>query len=180
MEKKIVVIFGSSRTSEGEIEYERARELGRLLAKNGFTVCNGGYGGTMEAAARGAKEAGGRTIGVIAEMFSSVANRWIDEVINMKTFSDRLLKLVELGDIYIALKGGTGTLVELSMVWEMMNKRLIPEKPIIALDFWNKVVDTLKEELIWEGLGSCTQYVTVAQTPEKCVTTLLKKLDMAI
>jgi len=176
MAKKTIVIFGSSRPCEGEVEYEKALELGRLLAEAGFTICNGGYAGTMEAAARGAKETGGRTIGVITEAFSSVANRWIDEVINMKTFPERLLKLIELGDAYIVLKGGTGTLVELAMVWEMMNKRMMHEKPIIVLDFWKGVVDTLKEELIWEGLGICTRYVTVVQTPEECVRMLLGKM----
>lgn len=128
----IVTIFGGSQVKEGEKEYERAHRLGRLLAEAGHTVCNGGYGGVMEASARGAKEADGRTIGVTTEDFGGAANRWIDQEIRVKKWPERLFKLIELGDVYFVLEGGTGTLVELFVVWEMSNKKFL-SKPIILL-----------------------------------------------
>jgi uncharacterized protein (TIGR00730 family) len=178
MKSKTVVIFGSSRPREGDPEYERARELGRLLAESGFVICNGGYAGTMEASAKGAKEAGGRSIGIVSEVFSRIANPFIDQTVCVRTFQERLFGLIERGDAYVILKGGTGTLVELAMVWELMNKRMMREKPVVVLDFWRGVVDTLTEELIWEGLGSCTRYVSVVQTPNQCVEVLIGKMSV--
>ena len=70
-----MTIFGSSKPIEGEDEYEFARKLGYELGKIGFTICNGGYGGTMEATSRGAKEAGARTIGVTVSTFRASANK---------------------------------------------------------------------------------------------------------
>lgn len=105
---KIITIFGSSRPKAGEDEYEVARELGKLLATAGFTICNGGYGGTMEAAAQGAKEAGGTTIGVTMEFVSTQANPWIDKNIVVKTLIDRLLKLIELGEAYVVFEEQLG------------------------------------------------------------------------
>jgi len=128
----VVTIFGGSRFREGDKEYELACELGGKLAKAGYTVCNGGYGGVMEASARGAKEAGGKTVGVTTGEFGGPANLWIHEEIRMKKWVKRLFKLIELGDAYVVLDGGTGTLVELFVVWEMLNKKLI-QKPIILL-----------------------------------------------
>lgn len=171
---KIITIFGSSRPKAGEHEYEVARELGKLLATAGFTICNGGYGGTMEAAARGAKEAGGTTIGVTMEFVSTQANPWIDKNIVVKTLVDRLLKLIELGDAYVVLRGATGTLLELAGVWELINKRVIRQKTIVVLgEFWSNLVQTLKDELLLDGAVNSTHYVRVVETPKECVKTLV-------
>lgn len=141
----VVAIFGGSQIKEGSAEYERARRLGRLLAEAGHTVCNGGYGGMMEASARGAKEAGGRTIGITTEDFGGRANRWIDQEIRVKNWSERLFKLIETGDAYVVLDGGTGTLVELFVVWEMSNKKFL-SKPIILLGPKMKaLIETLRK-----------------------------------
>lgn len=174
----IVTVFGSSRPADVDPEYVQARELGAALAHAGFTVCNGGFGGTMEASARGAREAGGHTIGIITTAFGKrSANRWIDEVVEEESLIARMLKLIEFGDAYVVLKGGTGTLLELSAVWELMNKGLMREKPIYVLGgFWNGVVGTLKEELAWEGRGDCTRYVIGVATPEECVKMLRERL----
>jgi len=177
MEKKIIVVFGSSRPKQGDAEYKLAHALGTELAKSELVVCNGGYAGIMEASARGAKEAGGSTVGVTVIAFSKAANQWIDREIRLPTLTARLMKLVELGDAYVILKGGTGTLLELASVWEFMNKGLMREKPIVVVgNFWNGVIDTLREELIWEGLGDCTKLITHAATPEECVAQLREKL----
>jgi uncharacterized protein (TIGR00725 family) len=66
---RIVTVFGSSRPREGDAEYTIARSLGAELTTKGFIVCSGGYSGVMEAVSRGAKEAGGRTLGITASFF---------------------------------------------------------------------------------------------------------------
>lgn len=126
----VVTIFGSHDTREGERDYERGRLLGKQLAASGYTVCNGGYGGIMEATARGAKEGTGQTIGVTTKDFGGPVNRWIDQEIKMAKWSERLFRLIELGDAYVIFDGGTGTLVELFVVWEMSNKKFFT-KPIV-------------------------------------------------
>src|SRR5947209_14763548 len=77
--QKVVTVFGSSRPRAGDADYQQARELGHALAGRGFIVCTGGYGGVMEGASRGAKEAGGRVLAVTAAFFSARANAWVDE-----------------------------------------------------------------------------------------------------
>ncbi|MDE3059011.1 MAG: LOG family protein [Bacteroidota bacterium] len=188
-----ITVFGSSRPVEGDAEYELARSVGKALATAGYDVCNGGYGGTMEAAARGAKEAprgfatDGKiplygmpysgTIGVVAEFFGTRTNQWIDKVIVVPSLVERLMKLVELGDGYIILKGGTGTLLEFAAVWELMNKNVMKEKPIVVVgNFWNDVVGTLKNELLFEGKASCTKFVSVAGNATEAVCLLNEKL----
>ena len=175
--KKVISVFGSSRPREGEPEYAEAQSIGRELALAGFVVCNGGYGGIMEASSRGAKEAGGETIGVTVDAFARTANRWVDREIRETTLVKRIETLVQTADGYVIVKGGTGTLLELAYVWEFINKKFIPEKPIIIVgDYWSKVVETLKDELLWEGLGDCTRFVQKAGTPQECAALLGRRL----
>jgi len=145
-EAKIVTVFGSGRLRSDDPQYAEARSLGAALAAKGFRVCSGGYAGVMEAVSRGAKEAGGQTLGVTAEFFRSRANEWIDEQVRMKTWHERLFELVKRGDGYVACPGGTGTLAELAIVWEMLNKGAMARKPFAALgDFWRPVIDLVSE-----------------------------------
>ncbi|MGB2634178.1 MAG: LOG family protein [Candidatus Acidiferrum sp.] len=146
MGEKIVTVFGSSRPQRGDADYEEAQKLGTVLAQRGFSVCTGGYGGVMEAASRGAKDGGGKTYGVTAEFFSRNANQWIDVEVRKKTWQERLFALIELGDGFVACKGGTGTLVELAVVWEMLNKSVMAAKPLVVLgDFWQPILQRVRE-----------------------------------
>jgi uncharacterized protein (TIGR00725 family) len=139
-------VFGNSRPSEGHAESAEARALGRALAVAGFAVCSGGYGGVMEGVSRGAKEAGGRTMGVTAACFRSRPNRWVDEEVRVATWQERLFELIRRGDGYVACKGGTGTLAELAVVWEMLNKRVMAGKPCVVLgDFWQPILHRVRE-----------------------------------
>jgi uncharacterized protein (TIGR00725 family) len=175
----VITIFGSSRPVQGDDEYQLAYETGKQLALAGFTVCNGGFGGIMEASARGAKDAGGKTIGVTFDIKGRAANRWIDDNIHVPVLIDRMMKLVELGDAYVVLKGGTGTLLELAAVWEFINKGLLAEKPIVIVgDFWKNVVETLRQELIWEGIGDCTKFIYSASSPEECASYLKNHIQL--
>ncbi len=143
----IVTVFGSSRPREGSADYEEARVLGRALAKHGFAVCSGGYSGVMEAVSRGAKEAGGKTYGVTAEFFKSAKlNRWIDIEVRKETWEERLFELIRMGHGFVACKGGTGTLVELAVVWEMLNKSVMPSKPFAVLgEFWRPILERVRQ-----------------------------------
>ncbi len=143
---RIITVFGSSRPHPGDAEYAEAHRLGAELGARGFTVCSGGYGGVMEAVSRGAKEAGGRTLGITAEFFSAEPNRWVDERIHVSTWQERLFELIARGEGYVACRGGTGTLVELAVVWEMLNKSVISCKPLVVLgDFWLPILDRVRE-----------------------------------
>lgn len=142
----IVTVFGSSRPKEKDADYQEALELGKALAQAGFAVCSGGYGGVMEAASRGAKEAGGKTYGVTADFFGRKTNEWVDVEVRKKTWEERLFSLIELGDGFVACKGGTGTLVELAVVWEMLNKSVMKDKPFAVLgEFWQPILDRVRE-----------------------------------
>jgi len=166
-----VTIFGSARCLPSSEEYKKAYELGALLAGEGHVVCNGGYSGTMEASARGARENSGSTIGVTVETFGQTANQWIQREVRARNLPERLLKLIELGDAYVVLRGGTGTLLELSAVWEFMNKGQMPPKPFILADFWQPVVSLVEAELKSEGVPG-RALLTVATTPAECVKAL--------
>src|SRR5438477_4201959 len=140
--ERIITIFGSSRPRENDSDYQEALMRGRSLGDAGFAVCSGGYGGVMEAVSRGAKVAGAKTYGVTTEFFKAQANQWVDNEIRMKTWQERLFELVRLADGFVACKGGTGTLVELAVVWEMLNKAVIDVKPTVVLgDFWKPILE---------------------------------------
>lgn len=163
--QKVITIFGSARIQENSDEWDFAYKLGKSLAQSGYVVCNGGYAGIMEATAKGAIEAGGKTIGVVSKIFTRKPNKYIQKVIITDNLYERIDNLIINGDAFIVLKGGTGTLVEIAMVWEMVNKGMIPNKPIIATSpFWDGVVNQFKEELAWEGEGDCTKHVKLALT----------------
>ena len=167
MSKKTITIFGTSRTSEGDSAYELAYETGRLLAQAGYNIANGGYGGTMLAAAKGASEAGGEVIGVTCSAFkSSRANKYISREVSTASLDERLDKLIQLGQAYVVLPGGTGTLLELAKVWELKNKGFLKlDKPIILLSgFWKPLVD-----LVASDDPDSSRYVKMAEGPQQVV-----------
>ena len=145
---KIVTIFGTSKAQPEDAVFQMAETLGRLLAKNGFTIANGGYGGTMLATAKGATAAGGCVIGVTCTAFKrGRANESVTEEISTHSLTERLAKLIALGDAYVVLPGGTGTLLELADVWEHKNKGFAgAEKPIILVGaFWEPLAAMMTE-----------------------------------
>ncbi len=180
---KTITIFGSSLPDEGSAAYEDARRLGRLLAARGFAICNGGYGGLMAATARGAREAEGHTIGVTCAVWPASANPWIVEEVRSASFLDRLSSLIERGDAYVVLQGGTGTLAELALVWEMMNKSALARtvggrKPLLVMTpYWQPVIDCLKQEgslNLSDGGGRppAMEIVTLVEHPEEVLKSL--------
>jgi uncharacterized protein (TIGR00730 family) len=150
---RTVTIFGSSLPGEHSPSYAEARRLGRLLGEAGFAICNGGYSGLMEASARGGREAGCHTVGITCGLWPQTANPWILEQVPTSSFPERIMTLIQRGDAYIVLPGGTGTLAELALAWELMNKAVLAEtlggrKPLlVSVPYWQAVIDCLNQEI---------------------------------
>jgi uncharacterized protein (TIGR00730 family) len=176
MSKKIITIFGTARARPGDSTFTMAYETGMLLAQAGFTIANGGYGGTMLAAAKGAAGAGGEIVGVTCSAFkSSRANEYVTREIVTDSLDERLEKLVELGRAYIVLPGGTGTLLELAKVWELKNKGFLKgDKPVILLGgFWKPLI-----ELIATEDADSSRFVKLADEPKQVVEMIIKSLEI--
>ena len=158
--KKCVTVFGSSIPKEGEEEYAVAYNLGIVLAKRGLNVCTGGYQGIMDAVSKGCKESGGETIGVTLDIYNAIPSKYLTEELKCNTLFERLKNLIDFGDAYVVLQGGTGTLVELAIVWEYMNKNMLEEKPLACYsDLWNEIVPVMEKQIVKEkrktGLVKC-------------------------
>jgi uncharacterized protein (TIGR00730 family) len=174
MNERMITVFGTGRAQPGGPAFVLAEQLGRALAQAGFTIINGGYGGTMLAAAKGAAEAGGTVIGVTCRAFkNSVANEFITREAVTDSLQERLHNLIKAGRAYVVLPGGTGTLLELAAVWELKNKGFLDRgKPIILVgDFWKPLVD-----LVSMDDPDCRQYVSFADGPAKVVELLKSAL----
>lgn len=161
--QNIITVFGSYEPAPGSDQYQQAYHLGQLLARAGWTVANGGYAGTMEASAKGAKDSGGATVGVTCTAFSrSSPNPYIDREISTPDLRHRLDKLIEIGAGYVVLPGGTGTLTELAHVWELLNKKFLPSRPLVILGpFWLPLV-----RLLENANPRCRNIVQSADTPD--------------
>src|SRR5215470_11472619 len=115
--ERIVTIFGGSKCQETDPEYAQAHRAGELLAQAGYTICTGGYLGVMEAASRGAHEQGGRVLGITMNQFKHEPNRYLTDKVASPHFYDRLQKLITRSVGFIAIRGGMGTVTEMSLVW---------------------------------------------------------------
>jgi len=167
MSKKIITIFGTGRATENQAVYALAYETGRVLAQADLTIANGGYGGTMLAAAKGAAQVGGEVIGVTCSAFkSSRANKYVTHEVVTHSLDERLKTLVELGRAYVVLPGGTGTLLELAKVWELKNKGFLKaNRPIILIGwFWKPLVD-----LVATDDAVSRRYVMLTDDPKRIV-----------
>jgi len=176
MSEKTITIFGAGRARPGDSNYQLAYETGKALADAGFTIANGGYGGTMLAAARGAAEAGGEVIGVTCSAFkNSTANQYVTREIVTASLDERLDTLIKLGQGYVVLPGGTGTLLELAKVWELKNKGFLKtDKPIILLGgFWKALVGLVASD----DPGS-SRSVRLVDEPEQAVKLIIENLEI--
>jgi len=145
-----ISVFGGSQPKEGSPAYQRAYELGKLLAEAGHIVLTGGYIGTMEAVSRGAAEAGGHVIGVTCDEIERwrpvKANGWVKEEWRREKLLERLHALVEGCDAAIALPGGPGTLTEIALTWNLMIIGAITPRPLILVgDGWQIIFDQVYE-----------------------------------
>jgi uncharacterized protein (TIGR00730 family) len=166
--KKIITVFGSSIPINNEEQYHTAYDLGKKLALNGFDVCTGGFNGIMEAASKGAVEGGGEAIGVIVNLWGGKTNRYVTKEIICNTLFERIHKLIEIGDGFVVLQGGTGTLLELAAVWEYCNKGLMNIKPIACHSvIWNSIITEMNKQMKLEGRS--TDLVKTFKTTDEIV-----------
>mgnify|MGYP003519825655 CR=1 FL=1 len=146
--KKTITIFGSSIPKQGDEEYSIAYELGKLLAQNNFSVCTGGYSGIMEAASKGAVEFGSEAVGVTVRDWKTIPNKFLTQNIVCENLFERIQILIQSADGFVILKGGTGTLLELAVVWEFINKNILPVKPVAChSSMWQKIVGVIEIQI---------------------------------
>ncbi|MEO7660047.1 MAG: LOG family protein [Pyrinomonadaceae bacterium] len=147
--EKIVTIFGGSKCTEESPEYIEAKRLGSRLAEAGFTICTGGYLGIMEAASRGAREKGGRVLGIVMNQFKSEPNRYLTDKVATDHFYDRLQNLITRSVGFVAMRGGMGTVTEISLVWNKLTTGVLGPRPLVLVgDCWTPVVEAWKTNLV--------------------------------
>ena len=141
-----VTVFGSARFKEDHPYYAMAREVGRGLARLGFTVVTGGGPGIMEAANRGAREAGGRSIGCNIELpVEQHPNAYLDQWITFRHFFVRKVMLVKYSYAFVSLPGGFGTLDEIFETATLIQTGKIQNFPVVLVgrEFWRPLTDFL-------------------------------------
>jgi len=170
MKKHTVTVFGSARGNETADLLATSYKLGGLIAEAGWVLCNGGYGGTMEAAARGAAEKGGEIVAVTVESFQREPNPYSSKVISRSRLLERLESLLELGDAFVVLPGGTGTLLEIAAVLEFQNKGMFQMKPMILYsDYWRQYFDSIKDILCKVNKSKTLELLYLATATEEII-----------
>jgi len=170
-QEKRVTVFGGSRCGPEAAEYKEALKLGRLLVEAGFDVCSGGYAGVMEAISRGAHEAGGHVIGATMEQFKAAPNQYLKKIEPSADFYARLQTLILHSVGYIALRGGMGTVTEISLVWNKLVMNVVPQRPLILLgECWPRAIACLREHLVISDAD--IEHLSFAATPEEAVAIL--------
>ena len=142
-----VTIFGSARFDETHAAYQKARELGAAVSRLGFTVMTGGGPGVMEAANRGARDAGGPSVGCNIELpFEQNPNPYLDRWVTCRYFFVRKVLLFKYSYAFIALPGGLGTLDELAEALTLIQTQKIQQFPVVLMDtaYWEPFVEMLR------------------------------------
>ncbi|GGE61873.1 LOG family protein [Actibacterium pelagium] len=150
-----VTVFGSSRIAPGSPNYEMARALGAKLAEAGFAVMTGGGPGLMEAANRGAKEAGGTSLGCNIELETEQEpNEYLDQFMDFDHFFVRKLMLIKYSSAFVVLPGGFGTLDEAFEIATLIQTRKLTRFPVVAMgtEFWQPIQKMLVETMVEAGL----------------------------
>lgn len=178
-EDRIVTIFGGSKCKDDSEEYQQALDLGGRLAEAGFTICTGGYLGVMEAASRGAREKGGRVFGIVMNQFKSEPNRYLTDKVATDHFYDRLQNLIMRSVGFVALRGGMGTVTEISLVWNKLQTRVLDRRPLVLVgDCWKKVVENWQEYLVVSH--SDVSYLDFAVNAEEACRIIVEKSQEVI
>jgi uncharacterized protein (TIGR00730 family) len=151
---KAVSIFGSARTRRDLPEYEQARKLARMLGEQGYAIITGGGPGIMEAANRGAREAGVPSIGLDIELpHEQAMNPWVDVGLSFHYFFARKVMFVRYASAFVVFPGGFGTLDELFEAATLRQTEKIRHFPIVLVNsrYWRGLLDWLREVVLTEG-----------------------------
>ena len=149
-----IAVFGSARTHPGDTTYEQAEQTGRALVDAGFAVITGGGPGSMEAANKGASEAGGVSVGLGIELpFESGLNQWSDIGVNFRYFFARKTMFVKYSQGFIVLPGGFGTLDELFEALTLAQTGKVTSFPVVLLGvaYWSGLIDWLRDTALDQG-----------------------------
>ncbi len=149
-----VTVFGSARYREEDPYYTLARQVGGGLARAGFTVMTGGGPGIMEASNRGAKEAGGRSLGCNIELpLEQKPNPYLDRMVEFRHFFVRKVMLVKYSYAFVVMPGGFGTLDELFEVSVLIQTGKIEDFPVVLIgsEFWRPLLEQLRATLVGHG-----------------------------
>jgi uncharacterized protein (TIGR00730 family) len=152
-----ITVFGSARVKDGSPEYETAREIGRLLAKEGYAVITGGGPGVMEGANRGCQEGGGMSVGCNIELpHEQDLNPYVDLGVEFRYFFARKTMFVKYADGFVILPGGFGTMDELFEALTLIQTGKIRHFPIILVGkaFFGGLLDWMRAELLGQGMIS--------------------------
>src|SRR6266581_4691318 len=143
-----VTVFGSARIKPDDPHYELARNMGAAIARLGFTVMTGGGPGIMEAANRGAKEAGGRSVGCNIKLpFEQVPNEYLDRSVTLYYFFVRKTLLIKYSYAFVVMPGGAGTLDELFEALTLIQTGKIQNFPIVVMgtDYWKELIGFIEK-----------------------------------
>jgi hypothetical protein len=174
-----VSIFGSTRISPGDDIYQKAEQIGKLLAENGFAVITGGGPGVMEAANKGASSAGGKSIGLNIELpLEQKPNPYTNITLNFRYFFVRKVMFVKYAMAYIILPGGFGTMDELLESITLIQTHKIKPFPVILVgsNYWKGFFDWIKEVVLKQGKISSTDFdiLQLIDEPEEIIKTIKK------
>ena len=174
-----VTFFGSARLKPDDIYYQKAETLARLLVQNGFSVITGGGGGIMEAANKGASEAGGKSVGMNIQLpFEQKPNSYANISLHYKYFFIRKVMFVKYAVAYVILPGGFGTMDELFEALTLIQTKKIKSFPLILMgsEYWQGLLDWLKKTMLREDkiLAGDLDLIQVVDEPEEVVK-LIKK-----
>lgn len=173
-----IAVFGYSQAKPDSSVFKDAKKVCKTLAEAGFIIVNGGGPGVMRAASVGAREGGGKVIGVTfypteSEIYEGKdPKNPIDTEIETKNYVERTLKLLELGDVYLVFRGGAGTLSEFGMAWELGHLYFGHHKPVILYGkFWHEVIEVLKKNMLLAPQE--LRVIEIATEPEEILTKLV-------
>jgi hypothetical protein len=152
---KGVAIFGSARSTPGSADYRRAEEMGRALARAGHAVITGGGPGDMEAANKGAIEAGGESIGLAIELpYELKPNPYLTRTLSFRYFFVRKVMFVKYSQAFVILPGGFGTLDELFEAVTLIQTRKVKPFPVILAgehQYWDGLINWINETVVKRG-----------------------------
>lgn len=152
---KTVTVFGSARLTEDNHYYQKARELAGKLAHEKYAIITGGGHGIMEAANRGAKEAGGDSIGFNIELpHEQLLNEYTTSSTSFKHFAPRKIALTLFADAYVYFPGGFGTLDEFAEIATLVQTQKMIQSPIILMgsEFWGGLDEFIKAQMLPQGM----------------------------